>query len=156
MDDYTYGGTSLSFYPQIQFGDEPIIEHEIDEPQKGQSRAKIFARKFMVQCAVCATVLAILMLIGLFNNSFFSNITQSINHEITTNTSVSELFSSDGRLAGIWQTARSWFTTTQPNEPVTPYSVYPEQNIANDITPPAISTDNIAIDPELLEQINSR
>ena len=158
MDDYTYGGTSLSFFPNASiYKYEPgqIIESEINHSQP-TTRAKTFMRKFMMQCAICAALLAILMLINLFGNSFFSNITQRINHEITTDANLSEIFSSDGRLASVWQTARNFFITTPTNEPIAPYTEYPYEQKADGTAPPAVSTDNIEVDPELLEQINNR
>jgi len=157
MDDYTYGGTSLTYFPQpITYRNEvdTIINTEIEQSQS--TRAKNFMRKFIIQCAICATSLAILILVNLLGNGFFSNITQRIHHEVTTNANVSEMFTGDGALARAFETVRNFFITTPTNEPTTPYGEYPYEYKADGTTPPTVSTDNITVDPELLEQINNR
>jgi len=151
MDDYTYGGTSLTFIPQNP--DITVTEPEPDQPSP--SRAKRFFQRFIQQCAVCAVLLVILLLINLFNNNFFNNINQRINHEITTNIDLTN----NTFITNIFETARNFFTTSPPNEPLDPAPTNNQPNdteTAADPTPPAVSTDNISIDPELLDTINNR
>jgi len=151
MDDYTYGGTSLTFFPHA------ITTHNFDTNQTKQSRTKTFIQRFIIQCAVCAALLAILMLINLFGNNFFNDINQRINHEITTDSNISELFGADSILSNFFETARNFFITSPPEqvyEPIIPYNK--QSNETDSVTPPDVSTDNIAIDPELLNEINSR
>ena len=159
MNDYTYGGTSLVIYPSTS----PIANTQTDilksiPSNTSSPKKRTFKERFTLQCIVCAVLLAIVLSANFFGNEIFDNATQRISTAITTDNSIVESFNID-TLQNLFNTVREFFTSTplpQTNEPAITNYYYPTENKAGDTSPPAVSTNNIAIDPELPNEINSR
>ena len=155
MNDYTYGGTSFVIYPSTPAIVDTQIETTTNTKKK---KPRTLKERFTIQCVVCATLLALVLFSNFFGNDIFTNATQRISDTITTDDSMAEFFNIES-LRNLFNTAREFFTSApanQTNEPPTVNDIYPSENETYSITPPAVSTDNIAVDPELLDEINSR